>query len=280
MNTSKNQDGAAEVGVEEEGEPVATKDALGGLAVLVLLVLCAGGLFWLQRRAGSVLGGAERHIPIGVALLAVGAAVRNRADREASGYFRVLLGALIAVSAVGAAAALATGRTITELVEHRGVGPLEVKAAVTPESITAVGGAAGNGIRITGGEAVVRLADPSLADQLAVRLVTAGPLLVLLAVSIALYAMARATKAGEPFEARVPRRLRQAGGICAFAGPAVQVASFACTSYLVDHANIGGKLDVAFNLSLLPIVGGLVLFALAEAFDHGSTLRKEVEGLV
>ncbi|MGW0963646.1 hypothetical protein ACWD4K_32585 [Streptomyces gelaticus] len=257
------------------------KDALGGLAILVLLGAVAVGLHFLRDRLGDLVDGGSVIVPVALCLAALGNTLVKRTRREASGLFRMLLGGAIAVSAVGSAVALVTGSTLRRFVTDRTFGLIEVRAKVSESAIErAVPGLNGQTADITGGDVLVRLSDPGLAEYVAGRLAIAGPLLVVLAVTIPLYALARAMKAGDPFHARIPRRLRQAGVIAAFGGTAVQFLTYGCHIFLVGEARSGADLTVPLEISFMPLLGGLVLFALAEAFDHGSKLRDDVEGLV
>ncbi|ACZ87138.1 DUF2975 domain-containing protein [Streptosporangium roseum] len=281
MSTTDRQPATTGGSAPEDDKGPTAKEVFGGLAVLVLVVAVAVVLHLLRNRLEDLVDGGTVIVSAAVCLIVVGDLLARRTGREASGLFRTLLGGTIAVSAVGAAVALVTGNTLGRFIAERTFGLVEVRVEIAESAIErAVPAVAGPTADITGGEMLVRLSDLGVAEHVAARLSIAAPLFVVLAAAIPLYALAGAMKAGDPFRARIPRRLRQCGAITAIGGSAVQFLTYGCHTFLIGRTASGTALTVPLETSFLPLLGGLALFALAEAFDHGGKLRSEVEGLI
>lgn len=127
----------------------------------------------------------------------------------------------------------------------------------------------------------VDLVDPSVGQRL---LDLAPGLAVTVLVGIVswcLVGLLRTVGAGDPFEPRNVTRLRAVAGVLMLGVPVVLVLQEAVRGLLLADLDLGG-LDVSFFVTVpwLPLVSGLVVALLSEAFKAGSRLRDDVDGLV
>ena len=91
----------------------------------------------------------------------------------------------------------------------------------------------------------------------------------------------RTIAAGDPFHPANVRRLRALGGLLVIGAPVVFFVELSVAGAILGRADVG-DVDVATHLALpwVPLVAGMVVALLAEAFKAGSALREDVEGLV
>ncbi len=86
---------------------------------------------------------------------------------------------------------------------------------------------------------------------------------------------------GDPFHPRNVRRLRLIGALLAFGWPVVFFAELTCRFAILTELDLGDLGPrAAFTIPVLPVVAGMVVALLGEAFKAGSRLRDDVEGLV
>lgn len=84
---------------------------------------------------------------------------------------------------------------------------------------------------------------------------------------------------GDPFQPRNVRRLRGLAGLLVIGWP-VLAGLEVLASFVITTGLDLGDLGQTFTVPLLPMLVGLVVALLAEAFNAGSRLRDDVDGLV
>ena len=127
----------------------------------------------------------------------------------------------------------------------------------------------------------VVLVDPSAGQRL---LALAPGILATLLVLLACWCLVlvlRTVAAGDPFEPLNVTRLRVVAAVLVIGWPVLFFLQMAVQGALLGSLDLGG-LDVSFGLDLpwVPVLAGMVIAMLAEAFKAGSRLRDDVEGLV
>lgn len=91
----------------------------------------------------------------------------------------------------------------------------------------------------------------------------------------------RTVAAGDPFHPSNARRLRAVGGMLVLGAPVVYFFDRAVTYALLAQYDLGGvEVEALLTVPGMPVVAGMVVALLAEAFKGGSRLRDDVEGLV
>mgnify|MGYP001765286868 CR=1 FL=1 len=104
--------------------------------------------------------------------------------------------------------------------------------------------------------------------------------LVLCCVALVLW-IVRTIGAGDPFAPGQVGRLRGVAALLAFGVPVIEFARLPFMGGVLSGVDLGG-LDpgVTITIPWLPIVVGLCVALLAEAFRAGARLRDDVEGLI
>lgn len=131
------------------------------------------------------------------------------------------------------------------------------------------------------GEVPLSLADPSVGQRLADLL----PGVLVAAVTVAsiwlLLRVLRAIGSGDPFGPGQVRRLRVLAGLLIL-GPAIAWGvGLVAHGILLGGVDLGGlPITVETELPWMPMIAGLVVALVAEAFKVGSGLRDDVEGLI
>jgi hypothetical protein len=190
----------------------------------------------------------------------------DRADRWA---LAALLGVVVALSA-------AAGVVVPVLRWVRGEGiPLPFLSEVTVPALDAVG------TRYGAAEYAVTLAGPSTGQRLLDLVPGVLVVLLLAAGSWLVVAVMRTIAAGDPFAAANVGRLRAIAGLLAIGPFVTAFVELPFRGALLGDVDLGG-LDpgMAIEMPWAPLVAGLVLALLAEAFKTGRRLRDDVEGLV
>lgn len=128
--------------------------------------------------------------------------------------------------------------------------------------------------QIPGTDAWVHLLDlaPGL---LAVLLIAAG--------GSQLVGLGRSIATGNPFDRRNVRRLRVGAAACIVGGAAMPVAQSVSEIAAIDRAGLTDILrpdGFSVHVSLAPLLAGLLLGLLAEAFAAGSRMRADLEGVI
>ncbi len=183
------------------------------------------------------------------------------------------LTALLALVAVGAALAGVVG-PVLDWVAGRPVAVGTVGPVVVP-ALDAVGTRYGDGeydVLLTGVGVGQRLLD-LLPGVALTGLVVLGCVLV--------QRLMRGVAAGDAFDPRNVARLRGLALLLALGAPVVWFARVTCDLALLSGADLGaGGPGVLVELPWLPMLVGMVLALIAEAFRAGTRLRDDVEGLV
>lgn len=127
----------------------------------------------------------------------------------------------------------------------------------------------------------VEITDLSALD----RLLTFLPGLVLVALVVAgaliMQRIARDVGRGTPFVSGQVRRLRILALLLVVGAPVLQVVELVTTSALLSGADLGGlPASVWFDFPIGPMLLGLFLALLAEAFRHGDRLEDDLEGVI
>ena len=91
----------------------------------------------------------------------------------------------------------------------------------------------------------------------------------------------RTVASGDPFDPVNVTRLRVIAGALVVGAPVAHLLQLVSDAVVLGGLDLGG-LDLTFTLDIpwLPMVAGLVVAMLAEAFKAGSRLRADVDGLV
>jgi len=176
----------------------------------------------------------------------------------------VALGAIVA-GVVEPLADWVTGAPLTPRVE----------SAVTVPPLDAVGVGYGSA------SYAVDAVDPGAAQRLlalAPGLLAAG-LVVLSCWCIVL--LLRTVAAGDPFDPVNVTRLRVLAGALVVGAPLAYFLQVVSNAMVLGNMDLG-RLDLTFTLDLpwVPMLAGMVVAMLAEAFKSGSRLRADVDGLV
>ncbi|MBK8869152.1 MAG: DUF2975 domain-containing protein [Dermatophilaceae bacterium] len=127
----------------------------------------------------------------------------------------------------------------------------------------------------------VRVAQPTAGQHLA--LVGSGVLWValLLVGSVIVARLMSSIGAGNAFERANVTRLRWLAGLLLVGTPVAHVVDLFARGALMGGADLGGLPPTAsISLPWLPIVAGLIVALIAQAFVAGAALRDDVEGLV
>lgn len=91
----------------------------------------------------------------------------------------------------------------------------------------------------------------------------------------------RTVAAGDPFDPVNVTRLRVVAAVLLLGVPVVGVLQDAADGVLLADLDLGAlELPFAFEIPWVPLLAGLVVAMLAEAFKAGSRLRDDVDGLV
>ncbi|MEI2775111.1 MAG: DUF2975 domain-containing protein [Tetrasphaera sp.] len=86
---------------------------------------------------------------------------------------------------------------------------------------------------------------------------------------------------GDPFAPGQVRRLRQIAGLLLIGVPVIVLVQLGCTAVLLDGLSIQRPgPEIEFGVPWLPLLVGLCVALIAEAFKTGASLRADVEGLV
>ncbi|WP_026124154.1 DUF2975 domain-containing protein [Nocardiopsis baichengensis] len=164
-----------------------------------------------------------------------------------------------------------------------GLGVSEVRIPVELDrAVSAPAGLSGDGIAVEGTrEAALVVTDPSLGQ----RLLTEGPTLLsgalALAVLVLVIRMAATLRDGDAFAPANPRRLQMVAGLVLAGTVAVPLVRALAVDRLSAQAPAVSEAVVfGFGVSLTPLVAGLVIAALSEAFRQGVKLREDTEGLI
>ena len=118
------------------------------------------------------------------------------------------------------------------------------------------------------------------------RLTQALPELLIAAMTIAvawlLYRLLRDTQAGEPFTRRNVWRINTTALIVGIGGMPVQFAQGVADNMIQTSGRIPNQGDPSFVFTFgpLPLIAGIVIALIGEAFRRGVQLRGDVEGLV
>ena len=91
----------------------------------------------------------------------------------------------------------------------------------------------------------------------------------------------RTVAAGDPFDPLNVTRLRVVAGALVLGVPVAYVLEVVSDAMVLTSLDVGG-LDITFLLEIpwVPMVAGMVVAMVAEAFKAGSRLRDDVDGLV
>ncbi len=123
--------------------------------------------------------------------------------------------------------------------------------------------------------------DPSTGQRL---LALAPGLLTAVLVVLACWCIVlllRTVASGDPFDPLNVTRLRVVAGVLVLGAPVVYVLQVVSDAMVLTSLDVAG-LDTTFTLEIpwVPMLAGLVVAMLAEAFKAGSRLRDDVDGLV
>jgi hypothetical protein len=147
---------------------------------------------------------------------------------------------------------------------------------------TEVPGAAGSGaVTVRGteiGELV--LADPDLWKRLLLVLPGVATALLAMVLLELLRRLAKTFREGDSF---VPQNFRRVNGVALavlLIGTAVPLLEMVTTMLLVTGTPVESKVLISYELSGAWLVAGIMIYAAAGAFGHGTRLRADTEGLV
>ncbi|MFN8079347.1 MAG: DUF2975 domain-containing protein [Kineosporiaceae bacterium] len=148
-------------------------------------------------------------------------------------------------------------------------------SAITVPQLDAVGTPYGEG------RYDLHLADPTTGQ----RLIDLAPGLLLLALILTacwlVFRLMRDIGRGEPFAPRNVTRLRLLAAVLAFGVPVEFFARLSCTGALLSGIDLGSLSPAAqLDLPWLPVLAGVCVALLAEAFKTGARLRDDVDGLI
>ncbi|MCW2817927.1 MAG: hypothetical protein JWR42_714 [Marmoricola sp.] len=138
-----------------------------------------------------------------------------------------------------------------------------------------------HGVSLRGGSTVgVRIEEAGATTWLASLL--PGMLLSALAVTVAvlLFRLVQRIQAGTPFVAASASSLRLIGLTLEASTLIMGVGNGIAGSVVHARALTATELRLSFDFSLVPVIAGLLVLALAEAFAQGVRMQDDVEGLV
>ncbi len=177
--------------------------------------------------------------------------------------------------------AVALGAILTWVVEP--VADWATGAPLTPVAESAVTVPPLDAVGVGYGQAsyAVDAVDPSAGQRL-LHLAPGvlGALLVVLSCWCIMLVL-RTVASGDPFDPVNVTRLRVVAGALVLGAPVVYVLQALGDAMVLGGLDLGG-LELTFTLSMpwVPMVAGMVVAMLAEAFKAGSRLRADVDGLV
>jgi hypothetical protein len=112
----------------------------------------------------------------------------------------------------------------------------------------------------------------------------AGPSLLValltLAVLFLLYRIVGTVARNDVFCAANARRLIWIGLLVGVGGSVTQLVAYAAHTSMVDRSAAAGLVRVPFHFGAGPLLAGLLVLVLAEAFRQGVRLRADVDGLI
>jgi hypothetical protein len=126
----------------------------------------------------------------------------------------------------------------------------------------------------------VELRGPSLAERVLYRLRELLMPAVWAVAVLILISVVRVARKGDPFQAANVRRLRLLALVITAGGALGQIAAYLLTRELIGRTPAAGLVWIEFVPPVVPIGIGLLVFAIAEVFAHGTRLREDVSGLV
>jgi len=134
------------------------------------------------------------------------------------------------------------------------------------------------------GDATVELmlTDATLSERLTQALPELLIAAMTIAVALLLYRLLRDTQAGEPFTRRNVWRISTTALIVGIGGMPVQFVQGVADNMIQTSGRIPDQGDPSFVFTFgpLPLVAGIVIALIGEAFRRGVQLRDDVEGLV
>ena len=134
------------------------------------------------------------------------------------------------------------------------------------------------------GDATVELmlTDATLSERLTQALPELLIAAMTIAVALLLYQLLRDTQAGEPFTRRNVWRISTTALIVGIGGMPVQFVQGVADNMIQTSGRIPDQGDPSFVFTFgpLPLVAGIVIALIGEAFRRGVQLRDDVEGLV
>lgn len=96
-----------------------------------------------------------------------------------------------------------------------------------------------------------------------------------------LLAVMRTVAAGDPFHPANVGRLRAVGMMLVLGAPVVYFVDRLVSDLLLSRADLAGiEVDALLAVPGIPVIAGMVVALLAEAFKGGSRLRDDVDGLI
>lgn len=128
---------------------------------------------------------------------------------------------------------------------------------------------------------LVTIDQPQALDHLLA--VLPGIFLVALAVAgaVVVQRVMKAVSTGAPFAAAQVGRLRLLAALLAFGSVVHAFLALSCNGAILGRADLGGLSPaLSFSFPWLPMVLGVVIAMIAEAFKAGARLQDDVEGLV
>ena len=125
----------------------------------------------------------------------------------------------------------------------------------------------------------VKVADPTLADHVWTLLPAVVAVVALAIGAWMTIRLLRSIAAGDPFGRGQVRRLRIVAALLLLVPPAVAIGSSLAVASAATRHDLGGW-EFTIDLPVAWLLAGLVVAALAQAFEAGGALRDEVEGLV
>lgn len=144
-----------------------------------------------------------------------------------------------------------------------------------------VPGLAGSGLGHGEADYALLLPDPTTRERLLDLLPGLGYLAIVVVGAWLVVRVMTDISRGDLFHLRNVRRLRGIGALLAFGWPVVFFAELTCRFAILAELDLGDLGPrAAFTIPVLPVVAGMVVALLGEAFKAGNRLRDDVEGLV
>lgn len=106
-----------------------------------------------------------------------------------------------------------------------------------------------------------------------------GPILVLL-IAWPIRQMARSTNTGDPFTAQNVRRLWRISALVMGGGVAVGTLTGFAQTFIIQRSAAADLFDIEMTLDLSPVLIGLVIAALASIWQHGVSMRDELDATI